>query len=718
LTRTRPLPGTLLLAAFLTMPATEAARGVDLGDGLVRLRGEVFSAAAGPAPAPESLRPRALTPDEIGAWLVVFEGPADAWIREVIEEEGRRIVGYVPSCAYLVRATDGSAGRLADRDGIVRVERYRPAWKISPEIERARADHAGPPRPEDDLRLFVELFEGTFPSAVAERLAGSGFDVLRVDSGRSSRRLLVRTAADRIPELSRFSDVAWIEPVGEPTLRNDVTRWVIQSGVVDWSPLHDAGLYGEGQIAGHIDGPIGRESCFFRDPSGAAVGPDHRKLVSWRNLAGEPTNSHGTHTAGTLAGDAEPVTGSLEHRGMAPKARMAHTSFFDLTGTDNEPPSNLAEMFLDAHDRGARVHSNSFGIETIASSVYTLWCLDIDTFTREHEEDLVVFATTNGGDIKTPENAKNVLAVAASGRYPSHQQMHTGGRGPTADGRRKPDLCAPGRNVQSASSGASCSVVQSSGTSMACPAVAGGAMLVREYFLKGFHPTGAAVPGDAIVPTGALVKAVLINSAVDLTGVVGYPSDREGWGRILLGDALYFAGDRRQLWLVDRRHGEGLDTGGIAVHRFRVREEREPLKITLVWTDPPGTPSAEIWTVNDLDLEVVAPNGDLYRGNVIDAAVGVSMVGGVADLRNNVERVLVEDPRRASGSFTCGGPRFRTAPRGTRWWRTEGSAACRTGEPLRKSTPADGCRSFSSLRSPTRSRGGRSCAFGCRPPPT
>lgn len=61
------------------------------------------------------------------------------------------------------------------------------------------------------------------------------------------------------------------------------------------------------------------------------------------------------------------------------------------------------------------------------------------------------------------------------------------------------------------------------GTSMACPAVSG--LLVRQYFT--FYPTGAAVPANSFT-IGTLIRAVLLNSTVDMTGISGYPSNQVG----------------------------------------------------------------------------------------------------------------------------------------------------------------------------------------------
>lgn len=45
---------------------------------------------------------------------------------------------------------------------------------------------------------------------------------------------------------------------------------------------------------------------------------------------------------------------------------------------------------------------------------------------------------------------------------------------------------------------------------MSTPVVAGAVALLRQYFMQGFYPTGAAVAGSAYTPSGPLLKAVLL----------------------------------------------------------------------------------------------------------------------------------------------------------------------------------------------------------------
>ena len=83
-------------------------------------------------------------------------------------------------------------------------------------------------------------------------------------------------------------------------------------------------------------------------------------------------------------------------------------------------------------------------------------------------EHIILFAAGNSGSgfytVGTPANAKNIIGVgAASG---ASNLAGFSSRGPTPDGRIKPDLVAPGAGIVSAQSGSSCSTVTMSGTSM------------------------------------------------------------------------------------------------------------------------------------------------------------------------------------------------------------------------------------------------------------
>lgn len=237
-------------------------------------------------------------------------------------------------------------------------------------------------------------------------------------------------------------------------------------------------------------------------------------------------------------------------------------------------------------------------------------------------------------------------------------------RGPTDDGRIKPDVVAPGTWILSTYSGkfqegySSTANPQNSafqsdgwgmpvnsqykyfgGTSMSNPLAAGGAAVVRDYYQKA-HGVNAS---------SALTKATLINSAVDLQDENNdgandndfpIPNVHEGWGRINLVKAT-----SGSLQFVDRT--TGLSTNATATYQANVTTSG-PLKLSLVWSDYASTETATKNLVNDLDVTLTSPTGTVYRGNVFSG--GWSTTGGTADRTNNVENIYVQSA--ATGTWT------------------------------------------------------------------
>ncbi len=232
-------------------------------------------------------------------------------------------------------------------------------------------------------------------------------------------------------------------------------------------------------------------------------------------------------------------------------------------------------------------------------------------------------------------------------------------RGPVDDGRIKPDLVAPGTWILSTYSDMfqrgydpgtnpmnnawqnggwpypySQQLKYIGGTSMSNPLVAGGAAVVREYYAETHSHLASA----------ALVKATLINSAVDMLDEnndgandndIPIPNSHEGWGLVNLVNAT----DGSAQFVDDESE---LATSGSMTFEYSIASEGQPFKVTLVWSDYPSTEAASINLVNNLDLVVTSPGGTIYRGNVFSG--GWSQAGGTADTRNNVENVYVQTP--------------------------------------------------------------------------
>ena len=178
-----------------------------------------------------------------------------------------------------------------------------------------------------------------------------------------------------------------------------------------------------------------------------------------------------------------------------------------------------------------------------------------------------------GPSVSTVSSAKNIISVA-SGETTFHSKdinnvAYYSSIGPAHDGRIKPDIVAPGDALLSASAhgtgGSTCATTEKSGTSMASPAAAGAAALIRQYFMNDKYWSAVCNPNyyecRAFPPTGVLMKALVLHSgtAMQLWNgdrdkiKLGDPPDiYQGYGRMFLQNLLPFPSSAMDLYVRDK----------------------------------------------------------------------------------------------------------------------------------------------------------------------
>ena len=339
---------------------------------------------------------------------------------------------------------------------------------------------------------------------------------------------------------------------------NQVITWLTQSEIENVRPFTDLELNGNGQTVSVSDTGCDLDSCYFVDdrpgntfPPSSFIDQSARKVVQYVDFADKTDceYGHGTHVAGTIAGKRIDKEGMAD--GIATGAKIAFGDIGDssCSGSLSLP---LDSQLLNVGRPDAKIHSMSWGSAGLNS--YTTQARNFDQYMYDHDEFLIVVAAGNSGHgdtpntVGSPATAKNVIAVGAhhntdvsrprGGLGPNYVADFSS-RGPTSDGRTKPDIMAPGKSVLSAGArpdmvgecdpdkppgylDKSEGVLSLQGTSMSTPVIAGTAAIIRQYFEEGYYPYGVKNDTVGILvenPSGALIKAVLMNGAQYLAGV-------------------------------------------------------------------------------------------------------------------------------------------------------------------------------------------------------
>ncbi|MBN1314009.1 MAG: S8 family serine peptidase, partial [Anaerolineales bacterium] len=450
-----------------------------------------------PSGLPKTLRTRAVDDDTTAYQIVQFNGPITPAEREALDSRGVEILDYLPDFAYVVRMPGATRSTVQALPEVRWVGAYQPAYRLSPELYA----NLSQPIPNISIDLVVDVFNGEALDSIVRVIKSLDGVVMDQTQTNWKSKLIISLPAGQVLELASIPGVRWIEPAPEWQLYNDVAVGIMN--VRDVWNTH--GLYGNGQTVGICDSGLDKGSTApgllhddFENGSGAS------RVTAIFDVAGDGNTAdtiegHGTHVAGSVLGNGNesgstPSTHTYPdtaYAGVAPEAGLVFQASEVYSTGQILVPGDLNVLFAQAAANGADLHTNSWG--NPGPGLYTESSAEVDQYIWDHPDFPILYSAGNEGidsnadgvvdltAIGSPGTAKNVITVGASENLrPDISWAYWGylkpsdfpttpitddlaadntdgmaafsSRGPTQDGRIKPDLVAPGTFIISTKS--------------------------------------------------------------------------------------------------------------------------------------------------------------------------------------------------------------------------------------------------------------------------
>jgi len=615
-----------------------------------------LSAQDAPPPALDAdLFELAASPDAglVDAW-VIFESQPASRIADELRPEYERLIesARAPALDALARIDPlmpprGQRGALGVA-GIMASER---SLLTDEEVTAIRASRDEVARLVREMRS--RIFDSARPLCAAEQDPVAAW-VEALPGGEVRTRtvvldaLIVRAPASALPGLARrFPGVARIARSRDFHL--DLSTSVPTIGASNWTS--NGYLGGNGAVVSIVDTGVdaGHPSLTTASSTAVVTGSTVQLSSGSQNSdfadnasSADDRHGHGTHCAGIVAGN------DGTYKGVAPGTSLLGAKCFYVTtggGASAEGDDIVAAVDWSI-SHGADILSCSFGAGGTNNgadpfSVYFDAVVEVSVISA------AVAAGNSGsgsGTIDLPGDGFNCVTVGAF----NHNATTTlsddslasfSGRGPTADGRRKPDLCAPGVSIVSAnafwenSSSTSDDFVAMSGTSMATPHVAGAMALLLSYS-SSWRPEA--------------MKALLSNSCRNGSPVSGTPDSNWGCGALDLGSAY---ADRTRVVT-----SPAFTSAGTTALYFKLGSVAAGARSTLAWnraaayfsgTNPASGPGAAKTLVN-LDLFLYDGATGTQAASSTSTANNVEQIAASSAVGNGVLKIL------RAGSFPSG----------------------------------------------------------------
>lgn len=374
----------------------------------------------------------------------------------------------------------------------------------------------------------------------------------------------------------------------------------------------NVGVWDDGAVGMHLDLPTNRNVVIDKQYNSL----DHM--------------FHPTEVAGCIGG-----SGNLfaPLKGIAPRCNMF---YWDVLNDIVQEVADGKSIY------GIDISNHSYNFSStncFQSGLYIPEAADLDKVVYDNPTLLPVVAVGNTASTNCAvatdtfssidigfQGCKNALTVGWL--FTTEKIVENSGRGPTADGRIKPELVAKGFSVSALTPNNNISTVF--GSSYAAPQVSGLSALLYQKYKQQF----------GVFPNASLIKAILINTARDL-GNSG-PDYIYGYGKP---DAYRAVTSLANNFFYEDNIGQS----EFKTHTISVPPNVNQLKITLSWTDKEGTPVAAQSIVNNLDLKLVTPAGDTVLPWKLNPSSPRNIALRGIDNVNTNEQITINNP--LSGSY-------------------------------------------------------------------
>jgi len=642
---------------------------------ILLLNGAIYPQHYNDSALPADFRVGGYSADTTALYLVQCEGPIkESWV-DGLTFIGAEIRGFVPYNALLVGMDGEARSRLGDLDFIRWSGLYQPYFKVSPALQLRLAQGGR-------VEVLAMIFSGRFLQDTLKALTELPVEVLGAEADDWCGVLAMRMPVEAVYRVASLPAVEWMELSTPGSLCAVTVEDNVGQRVTVEAPAQvtaGASRVAQGDTGLGTGGMQGVPAPLNQKVEG---------LFSFRGDDGRDVDGHGTAVAGVFS---EAGMSAAAQAGFSPPCGLvAYATGYGL----GSPPQPLSfYRFLEnGREQGAGIcFSGSVpeGKESLGG--YGVYASQRDAFIWNNPSVAVVEAAGNEGTDSDGDGrvdrgsllggatAKNVLSLGGceseaggvegetalsyreleevfSGEFPEaplREDSSVGGaggmaafssRGPTRDGRIKPDLVAPATDIPTVASGGAESApgLYPSGTAGLVRAY--GTSLAAAQAARYMHTLRGFLLSRGEKPSAALLKSFMVNGAVDLTpGQYGEedmevpeaPNIVEGWGRMTLDSVTL---DSSWVKVLDDEEGMRLDES--RVFKLEIPSGRE-LRVTLAWSDYPSLPEVRVHLVNDLDLRVIDPQGRSHYPNGRKSR----------DPLNNVERVVL-DMTEMPGDYT------------------------------------------------------------------